>query len=586
MDPATRGDSANDPGARRPVAAHVTELVRHDRGLFVVEDHRDGARELADERVVAVDPAVEHAHVDSLPRGLADRPVAGDPLGPVERDRDRAGGVGGQAPGGNQPFAHAAPRALSRAAAAAAPSSAAGRRDVPGDDRQVDLDEVRRRPCRSLRERAAAVASGRSCGAALGCGNGGEFRDVRGRLGDAERHVCSMHERVPIAKSRCSGVPEPSRIATRTCVRTPPHRRPRASRGASAAHAPGTRCPVPSGPVRRPSGDHRRRARPPWPRRPRPPCLHTAEGAGASRASGSDRAPRRPGVPGSRTPSRVRHEARRLRGARSTNGRGSTPATRRASSRSPTSPRATRVLLCALDEHIELLARPRAAPGAASIHPVGAGGRSRSSSPRRSSSYVVIRSPHLPDAGCGWFLPIGDHRPKPPEAAGDPAGDRPCGASSARRRSSGSSRPAEEPVEDLGAFGAEAREALADGERLVEARDRIVGDLLVELGDQHDAAGDRSRSRQQFRVSWPIQGRIASSDAKRAEPLVDAREHVLEHILGVVRPGGGTPGWRSPRRTGRKRSTSTFHASGSPLGTRPRALHRRARHPGCRPRPD
>ena len=79
---------------------------------------------------------------------------------------DRAGRLGGQAPGGDQPLAHRAPSARARAAAAAAASSA-GPLGVPvaRDGREVDLDEMggRLRSAASA-SAAAAVASGRRCG--------------------------------------------------------------------------------------------------------------------------------------------------------------------------------------------------------------------------------------------------------------------------------------------------------------------------------------------------------------------------------------------------------------------------------------
>ena len=157
---------------------------------------------------------------------------------------------------------------------------------------------------------------------------------------------------------------------------------------------------------------------------------------------------------------------------------------------------------------------PTGSSCAASTQPAGAGGSSRSSSPRRSSSYVVIRSPCLHDGGEGRFLP------SPPRArCGDGRGSaRSCSRSCprgarARRRSSGSSRPGRRS--GRGSPGTRRRAGRGPSRTVIASSSFAIASSAAcsstsSTGTTRPDA--RSRSRQQFRVSWPIHGRIASSE--------------------------------------------------------------------------
>ena len=118
---------------------------------------------------------------------------------------------------------------------------------------------------------------------------------------------------------------------------------------------------------------------------------------------------------------------------------------------------------------------PAAAPAPLRPSPAGAGGRRRSSSPRRSSSYVVIRSPCLHDAGgLGFF------RHRSTSSGGCRGSARSCSRSCrpgcrARRRSCDSSRRAQKKRSRISRHsGLEPREALADDHRLVEPGELVV----------------------------------------------------------------------------------------------------------------
>ncbi len=89
VDPAGRRERADDPRAGGAVPADVADRVGLDRGHLAVERHRDRALDPADERMVAVDAAVEDADVDALAGRSSDRPVPRDPVGPLGRDADR-----------------------------------------------------------------------------------------------------------------------------------------------------------------------------------------------------------------------------------------------------------------------------------------------------------------------------------------------------------------------------------------------------------------------------------------------------------------------------------------------------------------
>ena len=162
---AVRRERADDPGAGRPVAAEVA--------LRVLGDHRPRRprrRETAtacstspDERMAALDAAVEDADADALARRVAPRPLARDLAGPLDRQRDRprpprragsrraaarrAAPVPGWGPVGpwvdRTTVTPAAASARSEASAAAATSA---RRGAPSGRpplrAEVDLDEV------------------------------------------------------------------------------------------------------------------------------------------------------------------------------------------------------------------------------------------------------------------------------------------------------------------------------------------------------------------------------------------------------------------------------------------------------------
>ena len=127
------------------------------------------------------------------------------------------------------------------------------------------------------------------------------------------------------------------------------------------------------------------------------------------------------------------------------------------------------------------------------------------------------------------------------------------------------------PVEDLLALGPEPGEAVADHHRVVEADDRILGRLLLDLVGRYDPA----RRAQQVEAAIARQLADPGPDrlvgAERAEPLVDPREDVLEDILGVVLGAAGTPVSRSPRRSGRSARRARSMPPGRPCGSPRRA---------------
>src|SRR5439155_1788301 len=113
-----RCEGADDPGAGRAVAAEVSfrVLVHLEPSVLGLHDgHR--ALELADKRMAALDAAVEDADADALARRVAERPVAGDPFGPLDADRDPLRGAGREAPGGKAGIAEVLHRANLRATA-------------------------------------------------------------------------------------------------------------------------------------------------------------------------------------------------------------------------------------------------------------------------------------------------------------------------------------------------------------------------------------------------------------------------------------------------------------------------------------
>ena len=91
---------AHDAGARGAVAAQIAGGVVGDPNLVAVPGDRDRALHRADERVVELDPAVEHAHAHAGPGGAAPGPFARDAARPLGRQVDRVAGGRGQTPGG------------------------------------------------------------------------------------------------------------------------------------------------------------------------------------------------------------------------------------------------------------------------------------------------------------------------------------------------------------------------------------------------------------------------------------------------------------------------------------------------------
>src|SRR5262249_42514343 len=80
-------------------AAEIALLVgRRDRGAVVVDADRDRAVDLADERMVRVDAAVEDADSDVLTGRALERPLARDALRPLKVEPDVVGRAGRQRP--------------------------------------------------------------------------------------------------------------------------------------------------------------------------------------------------------------------------------------------------------------------------------------------------------------------------------------------------------------------------------------------------------------------------------------------------------------------------------------------------------
>ena len=106
------------------MAAEVAlEILGHDR-LVAVDAHRDRPLHLADERVAALDAAVEDADADTGPRGASERPFAGDAVGPRDRRAQLLEGICAQAPSGKRlGLAHASDRKPSSASTGTTASS-------------------------------------------------------------------------------------------------------------------------------------------------------------------------------------------------------------------------------------------------------------------------------------------------------------------------------------------------------------------------------------------------------------------------------------------------------------------------------
>ena len=83
--------------------AQIALLVLGDDRLVVLPHlDRDGAVDLADERVAPLDAAVEDADGDARSPRVAERPLARDLFGPAGREPDLLDGVGRKAPRRNR----------------------------------------------------------------------------------------------------------------------------------------------------------------------------------------------------------------------------------------------------------------------------------------------------------------------------------------------------------------------------------------------------------------------------------------------------------------------------------------------------
>src|SRR6266508_4108128 len=98
---AVGGQGADDAGASRAVPAEVALGVLFDDGIAVLAKRNcDGALQVADKRMPALNSTVEDADPNVRARRAAPRPLAVHPLRPVGRQRDALDRFGGQAPGG------------------------------------------------------------------------------------------------------------------------------------------------------------------------------------------------------------------------------------------------------------------------------------------------------------------------------------------------------------------------------------------------------------------------------------------------------------------------------------------------------
>ena len=94
-------DRTDDAGAGRAVPAKVAfGVLGDDRLAVLARGDEDRARDLPDERMPGLDPAVEDADADAPAGRPPESPVAGDRGGPFALERDPLGRAGGQAPGG------------------------------------------------------------------------------------------------------------------------------------------------------------------------------------------------------------------------------------------------------------------------------------------------------------------------------------------------------------------------------------------------------------------------------------------------------------------------------------------------------
>src|SRR6185503_6794282 len=203
---------------------------------------------------------------------------------------------------------------------------------------------------------------------------------------------------------------------------------------------------------------------------------------------------------------------------------------------------------------------------AALTHPSGAGGSILSSSAKRSSSYwwcVVIVIGVLQSFSASVLSLIRrleplfsslELSPEFPQAARDPARDRP-----GRNVEGLADHPvalvaAEEPVQDLGAVLRKVLQRLVDHQRLVDALELVAGSLDLEDLLDRRLAGARTEA-----VDAQPPGRRGDPGAQRgvvaqlAEVLPGAGEDLLEDVLRV--------GLREPVDADRDR----VHVAGEPV---------------------
>ena len=127
MDLAVGRERADDARAGSAVPAEIAVLVLRDhRAAVVVDGDRDGALDLADQWMAPLDAAVEDADADAGAGRAAPRPVAGEPVGPGARKRDRCDFLRGEAPGGELLLVHLAQAAGALDAREVAQSSRRG----------------------------------------------------------------------------------------------------------------------------------------------------------------------------------------------------------------------------------------------------------------------------------------------------------------------------------------------------------------------------------------------------------------------------------------------------------------------------
>ena len=305
VQPAGGRERADDPGARRAVAADVAELVGDDRDLLSVEARRRPrsrfrrraggrrrrrCRGCRRRRPRRSHPPSAHSFVTRSGHSAAIAIEAA------------ASAVRLQA-GMSRSLMTAPSRHVARAAAAAAAASSAARAEcaVAAHRREVDLDEMRCGPRgapprgrRRRSHRGGGAASPRPPCSAASSATSAAASAIRSGTSAARRAPC------PSAKSRCSGDPVGSPHRREHVRRTPSASSSREHRaGARAGRAPAMATPAAVRPSRSSRARPSSRATPPS--RPATAAADPPHGDGAG-ASSSSRNPSRPGRLGRRRP--------------------------------------------------------------------------------------------------------------------------------------------------------------------------------------------------------------------------------------------------------------------------------------------